>query len=394
MLNISKRWISLVLAFTILWGFTVNVSWGTMNMQKTPFGKANGRPAYLYTLTNSSGMKVAITNYGGTIVSIKVPDRHGEMADVVLGFDSLDGYLGKHPYFGATIGRYANRIGKSCFTLDGKQYKLTKNNGENHLHGGVRGFDKVLWNNVTSSNKNEAALTLNYLSKDGEEGYPGNLNVTVTYTLTENNELKIDYLAITDKPTIVNLTNHSYFNLAGAGNGDISKHLLQINANSYNPKDREHIPTGETLPVSGTLFDFTKPVTMGKWADDEQLKWGRGYGHNWILNKECKRMTFAVRVIEPRSGRIMEVFTEDLGLVFYSGNGLDGSNIGKGNKPYKFRYGFCLEPGYFPDSPNKPNFPSPVLRPGQSYHTKTIYKFSIEDNVKLVCPTLGGRGVE
>ena len=355
-------------------------SLGDVSLRTTRYGECEGTSVDLYTLTNSSGMEVSITNYGGTIVSLKVPDRDGTLADIVLGFDDLDGYLGDHPYFGATIGRYANRIGNACFTLDGNTYELTKNNGDNHLHGGVRGFNRVVWEvSAVSSGEDTASVTMEYRSKDGEEGYPGNLNATVTFSLAENNDLAIEYSATTDKPTIVNLTNHSYFNLAGEGSGNIEKHLLEINGDNYLPKDPEHIPTGETLPVSRTVFDFTTPTEMGKGADDELLKWGRGYGHNWVLNKKGRgrELSFAARVIEPSSGRVMEIFTEDEGLVFYSGNGLDGSNIGKGNKPYKFRYGFCLEPGHFYDSPNKPHFPSPVLRPVEEYHTRTMYKFSV-----------------
>lgn len=373
--NALPHGVCLLLMITI-WG-TENKSFahGSMEIQRNLFGHVEGIPVYLYTMINNSGMEVTITNYGGTITALKVPDRDGKIDDVVLGFDSLDGYLGKHPYFGATVGRYANRIGQSTFTLDGKKYDLTPNDGRNHLHGGARGFSRVVWNAETSSNESEATLTLKYRSKDEEEGYPGNVDVKVTFTLNHNNELKISYHATTDKPTIVNLTNHSYFNLAGTGNGDISRHLLEIHADSYTPKDKEHISTGEILPVADTVFDFRKPTPMGKWVDSEQLKWGRGYGHNWILNKNDTKMTLAARVFEPNCGRVMEIFTEDPGLVFYSGNGLNGSNVGKGNKPYGFRYGFCLEPGYFPDSPNWPNFPSPILRPGQVYNTQTVYKF-------------------
>ena len=288
------------------------------------------------------------------------------------------GILANILIFGATIGRYANRIGKSTFILDGKKYELTPNDGRNHLHGGIHGFNRIIWKAKASSNEDKATLILKHQSKDGEEGYPGNVDVTVTFTLNNTNELNIAYHATTDKPTIVNLTNHSYFNLAGEGNGDISRHLLEINADYYTPKDKEHISTGEILPVADTIFDFRKPTPMGKWADNIQLKWGRGYGHNWILNKNSMKRKFAVKVIEPNCGRVMEIFTEDPGLVFYSGNGLNGSNIGKGNKPYGFRYGFCLEPGHFPDSPNWPNFPSPVLRPGQIYNTETVYKFYTE----------------
>ena len=349
-----------------------------MNLQKTPFGKTEETSVDLYTLTNSSGMEVAITNYGGIVVALKVPDRDGKLDDVVLGFDTLEGYLGEHPYFGATVGRYVNRIARGRFTLGGVTYELAKNSGRNHIHGGLRGFSKVVWDATTTLSKDEAALVLTYFSKDGEEGYPGNLDVSVTFTLTEANELKVAYHATTDKSTIVNLTNHSYYNLAGEGNGDISRHLLEINADYYTPKDEEHIPTGEILPVAGTVFDFTRPIPMGQWADDKQLECGRGYGHNWVLNKQEEKMSFAARASDPSSGRIMEIFTEDPGLVFYSANHLNGSDVGKGGKSYLFRYGFCLEPGYFPDSPNKPNFPSPVLRPHQVYHTETIYKFSVE----------------
>ncbi len=352
-------------------------------MRKTPFGKLDGQAVDLYTLTNTSGVEVAISNYGGIIVSLKAPDHNGKLADVVLGFDTLDGYLRQHPYFGATIGRYANRIHRGRVVLDGVEYRLTRNENENHLHGGLRGFDKVLWNAATASRGKEPALMLQYLSKDGEEGYPGNLNVTVTFTLTEANELKIEYRATTDKPTIVNLTNHSYFNLAGAGNGDVLGHRMTIDADRIAPVVKGHIPTGEFRSVRGTPFDFTKPFAIGQRidADDELLKLSAGYGINYVFNKPIGKLARAARVVEPASGRVMEIFTTEPALQLYTANRLDGSIVGKGGKAYKCRYGLCLEPQHLPDSPNQPKFPSTVLRPGQRFHSTTIYKFSVVGHV-------------
>ncbi|MHB1036632.1 MAG: aldose epimerase family protein [Pirellulales bacterium] len=350
---------------------------GAESLVKKPFGKMpDGQSVDLYTLTNASGMQVSITNYGGIVTALAVRDRQGQLADVVLGYDALDGYLAKTPYFGALIGRYGNRIGQGKFTLDGKSYVLAQNDKTNHLHGGTRGFDKVVWTVKSATGGKEPALALHYLSKDGEEGYPGNLDVTVTYTLTEKNELRIDYRATTDKPTVVNLTNHSYFNLAG--NGDILKHQVLINADRFTPVAKDLIPTGELKPVAGTPFDFTTPTAIGARInnDDEQLKFGPGYDHNWVLKKSGKQLTLAARVVEPGSGRVMEVLTMEPGLQFYSGNFLDGSNVGKGGKAYKHRYGFCMETQHYPDSPNKPNFPSTVLKPGQEYRTTTVYRFS------------------
>lgn len=369
-----RYWIAMLV---ILSGLAAGTSWGTETMRKTPFGKLDGQPVDLYTLTNTSGMEVAISNYGGIIVSIKVPDRNGKLLDIVLGFDTLDGYLQKHPYFGATIGRYANRIHFGRVVLDGVEYSLTRNENENHLHGGLRGFDKVLWNASITSGSKEPALMLQYLSKDGEEGYPGNLHVTVTFALTEANELKIDYRATTDKPTIVNLTNHSYFNLAGAGNGDVLGHLLMIDADRIAPVIEGHIPTGDLRPVHGTPFDFTKPVVIGQRidADDELLKLSAGYGVNYVFNKPIGKLARAARVVEPASGRVMEIFTTEPALQLYTANRLDGRMVGKDGKAYKCRYGLCLEPQHLPDSPNQPQFPSTVLRPGQLYHNTTIYKF-------------------
>ena len=340
----------------------------------------DGRTAELYTLRNGKGMEVSITNFGGIVTLLTAPDRKGEYGDVVLGFDTLDGYLAGHPYFGAIIGRYGNRIGKGTFTLDGTQYTLATNNISNHLHGGIVGFDKVVWNAEAGETPSGPQLLLRYTSADGEEGYPGSLEVTVTYILTSDNELRIDYHATTDKPTPVNLTNHSYFNLAGQGNGDILGHLIQIDADRFTPVDDGLIPTGERRPVDGTPMDFRTPVAIGKRIDgeDEQLRFGLGYDHNWVLNHAASRLTLAARVVEPTTGRVLEVLTEEPGVQFYTGNFLDGSLTGKEGKVYERRNGFCVETQHFPDSPNKPDFPSTVLRPGEEYLTTTIYRFSAE----------------
>jgi aldose 1-epimerase len=376
----SRRQIS-GLFLGALFCLSASVCFGADSMQKWGFGTLpNGRDTTLYTLTNASGMQAAITNFGGTVVSIKVPDKKGKFDDVVLGFERIDNYAAKMPYFGAIVGRYGNRIAKGKFSLDGKQYTLARNDGENSLHGGLHGFDKALWNVNAVLNKDEPQLILEYTSKDGEEGYPGTLKVTVTYTLTNNNELRIDYHATTDKPTVLNLTNHTYFNLAGAGNGDILSHELMINADNFTPVDKTLIPTGEIRAVSGTPFDFTKSTVIGERINDkdEQLKFGNGYDHNWVLNKDDKKLTLAAKAYEPESGRVMEVFTTQPGVQFYCGNFLDGSNIGKGGKAYKRRFGFCLETQHYPDSPNKPSFPSTVLRPGEEFDSTTIYKFSVK----------------
>jgi aldose 1-epimerase len=350
-------------------------------VKKESFGQTpGGQPVDIYTLTNTHGSEAKITTYGGILTSLRVPDRDGKLDDVVLGFDNLDAYLKGHPWFGALIGRYGNRIAKGRFTLNGVEYKLATNNGDNHLHGGVKGFDKVVWNAKPLKVPNGVALELTYLSKDGEEGYPGNLSVKVVYTLTNANELKLDYSATTDKDTIVNLTNHAYFNLAGAGSGDILNHRLYINASRFTPIDSGSIPTGELRSVRGTPFDFTRLTAIGARinADDEQLKFGSGYDHNFVLNGTMGVMRLAARVYEPSSGRVLEVLTTEPGLQFYSGNFLDGTLTGKGGKVYQHRYGFCLESQHFPDSPNKSNFPSTVLRKGARYHTMTIYRFSVK----------------
>ena len=354
---------------------------GNPLMKKEPFGITNdGVSVYIYTLTNSKGMEARITNYGGILVSLVVPDKSGKLDDIVLGYDSLSGYIKNSPYFGALIGRYGNRIAKGKFTLEGKEYSLAVNNGANTLHGGLKGFDKVVWDAKERKGKSGLSLVLTYLSKDGEEGYPGNLRVKVVYTLTDNNELKIDYTATTDKATVVNLTHHSYFNLAGAGMGDILSHELTINASKFTPIDEGLIPTGELKDVAGTPFDFTKPAQIGSRinADDQQLKFGKGYDHNFVLERKGKGMTLAARAEEKTTGRVMEVFTTEPGVQFYSGNFLDGTNIGKKGAAYKFRYGFCLETQHFPDSPNEPKFPSTVLKPGKKYSTSTVYKFSVK----------------
>jgi aldose 1-epimerase len=370
-------WMVGILVLTLV-SFSLNTE-AKMGIEKQPFGKTpDGTSVDLYTLTNDNGMIVKIMNYGGTVTSLIVPDRNGKMGDVVLGYDNLDGYLKNNPYFGSIIGRYANRIAKGRFILNGIEYKLAQNNGENHLHGGIKGFDKVVWNAKEVKTGNGVGVELSYLSKDGEEGYPGNLSVTVTYILTNNNELKINYLATTDKDTVVNLTHHSYFNLAGAGEGDILGHELMINADKFTPVDKNLIPTGELRSVKGTPMDFTQPTPIGARInqEDEQLIFGKGYDHNWVLNLVDGALTRVARVYEPKTGRVMEVFTTEPGMQFYSGNFLDGTITGKGGKVYYQRYGFCLETQHFPDSPNKPQFPSTVLKPGQTYKTTTIYQFS------------------
>ncbi|MGA8491096.1 MAG: aldose epimerase family protein [Terriglobales bacterium] len=346
-------------------------------MQKQSFGKTeDGQPVDLYTLTNKNGMEARITNYGGTVVSLKVPDRNGKLDDVVLGYDNLEGYETGKAYIGATVGRYANRIAHAKFTLDGITYTLEKNNGDNHLHGG---FNKRVWHAKDVSSKAGQALELTYLSKDGEEGFPGNLPVKVVYTLTDKNELKIDYSATTDRDTVLNLTNHAYFNLAGQGNGDILQQQIMIQADRFTPIDQFSIPTGELRSVKGTPFDFTKATAIGARIDedDQQLKMGNGYDHNWVLNNEKPGSLFlAAQAYDPHSGRVLEVLTTQPGIQLYTGNFLDGVH-GRDGKVYNRRYAFCLETQHFPDSPNHPNFPTTELKPGQRFESTTIYKFSI-----------------
>lgn len=336
----------------------------------------DGREVDLFSLRNSKGAEALICNYGGIVTSLKMPDRQGNFGDVVLGYDNLSDYLKDSPFFGALIGRYGNRIARGKFTLDGTQYTLATNNYPNALHGGNKGFDKVVWEPTILTGPDGASLKLTYLSKDGEEGYPGNLSVTVVYTLTEDNALKIEYTATTDKDTVVNLTQHSYFNLAGQDS--ILNHVVMIPADKFTPVDSTLIPTGELRPVEGTPFDFRTPTAIGARInqDDEQLKFANGYDHNWVINKPMGQLGLIGRVTEPTTGRVLEVISDQPGLQFYSGNFLDGTLKGKGGWVYQFRSAFCMEPQHFPDSPNKPEFPSVVLKPGQVYHNTIIYKFS------------------
>jgi aldose 1-epimerase len=350
-----------------------------------PFGAMeDGTSINEYTMTNANGMVIKVINYGGIITSILAPDRNGKMDDVVLGYDSLWQYVQNNPYFGALIGRYGNRIAKGKFTLDGKQYTLATNNGANHLHGGVKGFDKVVWDIVPLSSDSSAAIKLSYRSTDMEEGYPGNLDVTVIYRLTDANELQLEYSATTDKKTIVNLTQHSYFNLNGA-TADITRHELQINASKYLPVDNTLIPEGKPADVGdGDLFDFRKPKRIGdglarkferETGQSRQLAFGKGYDHCWVLDRSGNETAEAAVLYDSTSGREVRVMTTEPGIQFYSGNFLDGSNIGKGGVKYGFRYGLCLETQHFPDSPNQPSFPSVTLVPGETYRTSTTYKF-------------------
>ena len=347
---------------------------------KEGFGKTrDGQAVDIYTLKNRRGAEARITTYGGTVVSLKAPDRAGKFDDVVLGFDDLEGYLKTTTYIGSLVGRYANRIAKGRFTLNGAEYKLAVNNGENHLHGGIKGFDKAVWKARQVPTKVGVALEMTHLSNDGDEGYPGNLSVKVVYTLTDKNELRIDYSATTDKDTVVNLTNHSYFNLAGQGSGDILNHELTINANSFTPVDATLIPTGELRSVKGTPFDFTQQTAIGARVnqDDEQLKFGSGYDHNFVVNGQTGVLRQAAKVYEPKTGRVMEVLTTEPGVQLYIGNFLEEMK-GKAGKTYNKRNGFCLETQHFPDSPNKPDFPSTTLRPGQEYRSRTVWTFGVE----------------
>jgi aldose 1-epimerase len=354
------------------------------NISRQPFGTADGQPVELFTLRNSKGAEATIMTYGGIVTSLKMPDRNGNYGDVVLGFDTLagytsDSYLRGCPYFGALIGRYGNRIGGAKFTLEGKTYTLAANNGPNSLHGGVKGFDKVVWKAVKDDvGPHGPRLELNYVSKDGEEGFPGNLNVTALYTLTDDNQLRIDFTATTDKPTLCNLTHHSYFNLRGQGNGDILGHEVYIISDKTTPVDKGLITTGGFAAVDGTPFDFRTPHAIGERINDpnEQLQYGPGYDHNWVINKPLGKLGLMARVYEPTTGRVMEVLSTEPGLQFYAGNFLDGTITGKGGKVYQRRTGFCMEPHHYPDSPNKPNFPTTELKPGDTYHNTIIYSFS------------------
>lgn len=336
----------------------------------------------LYTLKNDSGMTVKVTNYGAIITSIVVPDRNGEMSDVALGYNRIEDYINAvdKPYFGAIVGRYGNRIAKGEFKLEGETFTLAKNNGPNHLHGGVIGFDKVVWDAKYDEGNN--SLQLSYVAKDKEEGYPGNLSITVTYTLTIDNKIVVDYHATTDKPTPVNLTQHTYFNLKGEGKGTILDHELMLNAKQFTPVDETLIPTGQMSAVASTPFDFTSAKAIGRDIKNthEQLEFGLGYDHNWVLDKGGKtnQLTLAARVYEPNSGRVLEIHTTEPGIQFYCGNFLDGRLQGKSGESYVHRGGFCLETQHYPDSPNQPNFPSTILRPGNAYESQTTFQFSIK----------------
>lgn len=338
----------------------------------------DGKQVHLFTLKNKNNLVTQITNYGGRVVSLWVPDRNGNFEDIVLGYETLEGYLQSHEiYFGALIGRYGNRIANGKFTLNDSTYTLATNNGDHHLHGGKTGFNNVVWDARQIS---DSELELKYRSKDGEEGYPGNLDVTVTYTLTDNNALEINYSATTDKATPVNLTHHSFFNLHGAGKGSINDHLLQINASQYTPIIAGLIPTGNIEDVKDTPFDFTAPTPIGNHVNDtdEQLTYGFGYDHNFVLDGSGLKV--AAVITDPVSGRTMEVVTDEPGLQFYGGNFLDGNDIGKGGLPYNYRTAFCLETQHFPDSPNQEQFPSTILNTGQHYTSTCVYKFSVQNN--------------
>lgn len=352
----------------------------TPSVTVKPFGTLpDGGKAELYTLTNRNGSVARISNYGGTVTSLTMPDRNGRFSDIVLGFDTLSQYVKESPYFGCLVGRYGNRIAKGRFTLDGQQYQLATNNIGNALHGGIKGFDKVLWQATLKVTAQGPSLTLTYISKDGEEGYPGNLKVTATYTLTNRNELKLVCRATTDKATVLNLTHHSYFNLAGQGNGTILDHVLTLDASRYTPVDKTLIPTGKVVTVKGTPFDFRKPTPIGARIDtkDEQLTFGGGYDHNFVADKLLPgTLTRIARVEDPTSGRVMEVLSTEPAVQFYSGNFLDGTLKGKGRKAYVHRGAFCLEPQHYPDSPNHRNFPSTVLRPGETYRNTIVYRFT------------------
>jgi aldose 1-epimerase len=371
------------LALLLGFGVFTGMSLAADPLPVRAFGKmSDGRPVHLYTLKNASGLIAEISDYGGIVVSLRVPDRSGHSADVALGFNTLAEYQEKSPYFGAIIGRVGNRIAHGKFSLDGKTYTLVTNNNPGgmpcQLHGGIKGFDKVLWAADSAQRDGEPALRLRYLSVDGEEGYPGNLQVEVVYSVTKDNGLRIDYTATTDRATPVNLTNHSYFNLRGEGEGTILDHELTLHASRYTPVNAGLIPTGELAPVAGTPLDFTQPHKIGEriGAANEQLKRGLGYDHNFVIDGANGELRSAAVVHEPTTGRVMEVLTTEPGIQFYSGNFLDGKSNGKSGRPHAYRTGFALETQHFPDSVNQPNFPSIILRPGQTYRTTTLYRFS------------------
>jgi len=373
-----KLSLSLLTSLALTFATAGALAGASMKIDKQPFGKTtDGQEVFLYTLKNSSGMVVKITNYGGTITAIMVPDRNKNFGDVVLGFDSIEGYQqpANTSYFGALIGRYGNRIGKGQFQLSGQQFHVPLNNGPNSLHGGLKGFDKKVWDSKIVGE----SLELHYLSKDGEEGYPGNLDVTVRYSLDKKNGLHIDYSATTDKETVLNITNHSYFNLAGPGKITVLKHRITIDADNYTPVDETLIPTGKVEPVSGTPLDFRHGNEIGERIDkdNDQLKYGKGYDHNYVLNRKGDLSAVAIKVEEPTTGRVMEVYTDQPGVQFYTGGSLDGSVSGVGGQ-YVQRGALCLETQHYPDSPNHANFPTTVLEPGAAFHSTTIFRFKTE----------------
>jgi aldose 1-epimerase len=369
----------LLLVLTSVWCRVEGAA--TQKIRVTAFGKTeDGQLISQYTLSSKKGLEAVIINYGATLVSLKVPGRDADAADVVLGYDDVAGYEKDKSYFGATIGRYGNRIGGAQFSLDGTVFHVPKNDGPNSLHGGTPGFNKRFWTGADRSTASAQVLEMSYTSPDGENGYPGTLKVTVTFTVpAENNELRIDYRATTDKNTVLNLTNHSYFNLSGQPTKDILSNELTLHASKFTPVDATLIPTGELRAVSGTPFDFTKSTAIGARInqDDEQLKFGKGYDHNWVLDRNGKGLQLAAEVYEPTSGRVLDVLTTEPGIQFYSGNFLDGTVRGKGGVMYAHRTGLCLETQHFPDSPNHANFPSTELKPGETYHTTTIFRFSV-----------------
>jgi aldose 1-epimerase len=350
------------------------------SVNKAEFGKTpDGEVVDVFTLTNTEGMEVRAITFGGVITAIRVPDRNGKLDDVALGFNGLEGYLRNPPYFGSIIGRYGNRIGRGRFTLDGKTYSLAINNRPNHLHGGVKGFDKVVWKAESFKNADSVGIIFTHTSPDGDEGYPGTLSLRVTYTLNNKNEIVFDYEATTDKATPVNLTQHTYFNLAGESAGDVLSHVVTIHASRITPVDQTLIPTGELAPVEGTPFDFRKPTAIGARIgnNDAQIRYGNGYDHNFVLDRNGDGLMLAAHVEEPGSGRVLEVSTTEPGMQFYTGNFLDGTLTGKSGGPYNRRTGFALETQHYPDSPNKPDFPNTILKPGETYRSKTVYAFKV-----------------
>ena len=393
----ARRTLSLATATTVLLGTLAacamhrrhgsdaprsDVSRGVAHASRGPFGRLrDGRAVETFTLTNAHGVELRAMTYGAIITHLRTPDRAGRFDDIVLGFDTLDGYLHDPPYFGAVVGRYANRIAGATFTLDGVTYHLAQNNGPNSLHGGVRGFDKVLWTGEPFDNDSGQGVTLRYTSRDGEEGYPGALAVRVTYTLTPRDELVVDYEATTDRPTTINVSQHSYWNLHGGARGDILDHELTLDAGAFTPVDPTLIPTGEILPVTGTPFDFRRPTRIGARIGEShaQLRYGRGYDHNWVLDRRGNAgLVHAARLVDRESGRTLDVSTTEPGVQFYSGNFLDGSITGKGGRPYVHRAALCLETQHFPDSPNHPSFPSTVLRPGETFRSRTVFAFGVD----------------